>query len=395
MIQINKREWYDFEATVDIMIRGSGSAGIAFRVMNPFNYYALYINKSRGYKAIIKVVNGIKTELVKLSDGGILVNDWHTVRIHVSSNHITINVSDVELGVRSVVQTMKTNDSTFSRGSIGLFINGMDAFYFDNLEISPQTCWTPWIPQKNIEIEDSNSSIYEEDFKGTFDAKYTVIDPESASNAPSVWKYSSKNSIAGVVGIKQASQIFDNSPKRKPSILLLKNKTLSNGVYTVAFYPDKTKAIISIIFKYSKAPVNAGRKSISFYSLELINDEKNGQVVLRKFVDNIATEIKSIPGPVNNVPGLIPNQKHEVQVECVNDKIIISLGVGGKPFSEIMSVTDNSITRGQVGFGTYGTTATFTKLDIFPPKMYLSEADKSLIMKIDTDEIPIPTSTLR
>lgn len=93
---LNNKRFYDFELTVDILFKSIGVAGIAFRYRDPYNYYALIINRRKSYKEVIKVIAGEKQTIQKIDDGGILINSWHSVKIRAEADRFHIFIYDAE-----------------------------------------------------------------------------------------------------------------------------------------------------------------------------------------------------------------------------------------------------------------------------------------------------------
>lgn len=81
---------------IDILFKSNGKAGIAFRYRDPYNYYALLINREKGYKEVLKVKDGEKISLQKIEDGGILINSWHKVTIKSEADRFHIHIYDIE-----------------------------------------------------------------------------------------------------------------------------------------------------------------------------------------------------------------------------------------------------------------------------------------------------------
>lgn len=117
-LYLTNKEYYDFEMNIDILFKSVGSAGIAFRYKDPFNYYAIKINRKQGYKEVIKVVNGIKFSLQKIEDGGILINSWHSIRIKTEADRFHIFIYDSEQITRANSEkVIEFQDSEISSGT--------------------------------------------------------------------------------------------------------------------------------------------------------------------------------------------------------------------------------------------------------------------------------------
>lgn len=393
-MMLQEKEFYDFKLTIDLLFLSKGIAGVAFRVKDQFNYYAFIVDKIQGFKAIGKMVNGDLIIMKKVSDGGILLNEWHSVIITVKAGNISVYMYDKETASKaSSEKTISIEDYTYAKGSAAVFINGVKGFYFDNFNIEPLKCWSPWQPKSNIQIKNTNTNIYYEDFRGTFEEKYTVIDIQefTVRDGPAVWTMVYENSALGSY-IKQSSTVFDTSSQKMSSFTILKEKNFSNGVYKVHFEPEKLLGTISIIFKYSKESSITGEVKEQFYSFDLMN-ETEPVFKFRKWKNGEVKIINSIN--VSQVKGLskayVLNKENIVEVEYVNDRVTIRLSQDNIKFYDIMNVVEDTIKYGSVGFGTSYTPAKFSGIYIEPLKIKLTPSDIDIILNKNLDSIPFPS----
>lgn len=394
MLFIRERSWYDFSLQINVLVKSTGISGIAFRVTDNYNYYALLLNKTKGYKAIVKVISGNMTILQKVKDGGILLNDWHTVKITVKSGDISITMYDAEhSSPASTEKTLTITDNTFSSGSVGVFINGMDGFYFDDLQVTPSSCWSPWIPKKHIQIKSPNSNVYSENFKGDFNEKYDFIDIIDGRDGPGKYILNAVDKLDMAIGLIQQVPVYDSSSTKFSSIALVKRKYLHNGTFKISFVPDSPNGIISAIFKYHKQKNATGQTVKSYYSLDMINSDSESQFLLRKIIAGNSIEVMSVTEAIPGLKyiGYVVDAKHELTIECTDLKITVRLMIGTSDAVTIMEVRDGSIQSGLVGVGTFKTTVTFGSIELYPPQLELTEGDKNLIMNTDTDTIPMPS----
>ena len=79
------RAYYDLELYFSFQGIDNQPFGVAFRYMDPFNYYAVEFRKTSesrvGYKRIIKVVKGNYEVLAEIQDGGYFALSWYNVGI--------------------------------------------------------------------------------------------------------------------------------------------------------------------------------------------------------------------------------------------------------------------------------------------------------------------------
>jgi hypothetical protein len=390
---VNGREYYDFKLSVDILVKANGSAGIIFRMRDEYNYYAFVIDKLAGTKSIVKVKNGKNTVLKTVKDGGILVNNWHRVEISVNATQFKIFIYDTEqVNKTKSEKTIEVTDQEFPNGGVGLFVNSMDGFFIDELKIKAEKCWTPWTPKKKLGIKVPLSSVYYEDFAGTIDSKFEKNEPENVQEGPPSWSINQYASLGIPLGLYQRSMGYDKSSQRRPLMMIKKKKQISNGTVSVTFTPYNTDGTVSIAFKYLANKNPGGETSEMFYLFEAINHANSPQFVLRKFQNGLIHELIA----VNAVPkgmqalGYVKGVPHSVHIETLGENIRIRMSINNQPMTEIMHVKDSSIPYGLIGVGTYKVKCSFSNLEIFPPLIPISEAEKTKIMTSDSIDIFLP-----
>jgi hypothetical protein len=391
MITLNKKIYFDLHLEVDLLCKSNGVAGVLFRVKNSFNYYAFVIDKSKGTKSIIKMVNGNQISLLTINDGGIVLNDWHRVIIDLRAGDIKITIYDMEQAQINTQKVLTYTDYTFISGTVGLFVNNMRGFYFVNLTVLPMPCWSPWVPKNEINVVNPNASLYNEDFMSEISGKFDILDPTKASKS-SDWIFVN-NMALNKYGIQQKSDIMDLSSAKKPAILILKRADFSNGTFCVKFKTEQAEGMVSVIFKYSKGMSKMGQESETFYTFDMLNSQKNGQFLLRKFINNEPRELSSV-GKLNGLSelGYTTQGLNHVCIETINSQITVKVGQNSNLFN-VINIEDTSFPSGQVGIGTFNTNVLFTYLDVLPPMLNLTANDVSEIMKKDTSEIFIPSVT--
>jgi len=394
ILKIAGREYFDFKLSVDILVKSNGVSGVAFRMKDEYNYYAFVIDKMAGTKSIVKVVDGKKTDLKSIKDGGILVNNWHKLEIKANAGHIKVFIYDTEqVNKTQSEKKIEVNDYTYSVGGIGFFVNNMEGFYFDEVKVTSANCWTPWEPTKGLDIRVPLSAVYTEDFSGTIESKFTVNEPDDVQDGPSKWTINQYASIGDPLGLYQRSSCYDKSSHRRPIMMLKNEKYLANGVISVTFTPYTSDGTVSIIFKYLTSKSAAGDVNESFYLFEAVNQMKGGQFVLRKFVNGIVKEITSTSDQVKGLPtvGYLRGVPNSVQIEVLGQSIKVRYSMNNSQLVEVLSAQDSSIPYGLVGVGTYKVKSSFSTFEIFPPKLQISEAEKTKILSSDSEEIFFPT----
>lgn len=402
MIHLINKEYFDFKFESDILFKSQGVGGIAFRVKDEFNYYAFIIDKILGYKAIAKVQNNKVILLKTVNDGGILINNWHTVSITVRAGLISVYIYDKESAQRTTSEKrLEVEDYTFTNGSVGFFVNGLEGFFFDEFKITPIKCFSAWQPIPFVEINNNFSNIYYEDFSGSFNSKYTIIDIEESysQNGPAKWDF--VNDDIQLSFISQNSFVSDTSGKKRPSMALINYVNFANGIFQLEFMPFQREGMVSIILKYSRSEEETGPTREEFYSFDMHNEETESYFTFRKWTNGISIVLKRYTvGPIDGLGGVKMNsayleeETNIVIVESINNKFTIKISQdGGDTFVTIVNILDESFKAGAVGFGTFKTRAYFKLIQVDPPRLKLTQKDIDWIITKTYDDIPLPSVT--
>jgi hypothetical protein len=388
LIYLKDKEYYDFEFNIEVLAKSEGKFGIAFRIRDPFNYYAFVLNKKAGTKSLVRVINGKQVDLTTLIyDGGYLVNQWLQVTVLTKANKITVKYSDQlnKVGMK----VLEAFDSFIAGGSVGVFSNAVEGLYFDNMKAISNSCWNAWEPKKNLTILTPYSNIYSEDLNGSLLDKYDIYDPEEYEDGPSQWFLRTYGKDQGIL---QNTKIYDKSPVKRPSFILLKSKIIKYGTLRVVFTPDMAGGAISILFKYNKS--NQGE---SYYSLSFVNSAERpseSQITLISHSNGVNSTLKSIEsmGGFPDLRGYKPGAKHDIIISIINSEIRVLLSLDNKKYEEVFNVTEeNKLTSGQVGFGTYKTPALFTILELTPPQLSLTPDEVNKILEKESPDIYFPS----
>jgi len=400
MLVLSEKEYYDFKLTADILIKSQGVAGIVFRMRDEFNYYAFIIDKSLGYKAIVKVVNNKVTILKQIQDGGILINTWHTVQITNNSGLISVYIYNKENAKKSETEKrFEVEDYTFNKGTAGFLVNGVSGFFFDDFEITAEKCFSPWQPNPNMEIHNINTNIYVENFTGNIVEKYTIIDIEESYNreGPSNWQIIS-DEITNTV-IRQSSLVYDISSSRRPSMAIINFVYFQNGFFKVIYNPSEKLGMVSIILKYEREEDENLTTKEEFYTFDIVNEESESYYMFRKWNNGGVQIIKRFEidqkesinlFKMNLTKAYLVKEDNWVIVEFINQKVTIKISQNGIDYATIFNLFDESIRAGAVGFGTFKTRCDFRSIYVEAPKVMLTQKDIDYIMVNTIDDIPMP-----
>jgi hypothetical protein len=403
-IVLKNKVYYDFNLKFDCLLSETGTISVNFRQKDNFNYYSFIIDKNSGYKILSKNINGNMEILKKINDGAITINQWHTVIINMRANKISVKMYDSEnksISNINIQDIMTTFDSSFTRGTIGFNINGVKGFYFDEFSINPISCWSHWYPKDNIEILNSNASIYDEDFSGTFIEKYTLYNtPEEGDDGPikegpAIWSFQEGGTFEPNF-IFQENKVWDSSPLKRTNYVILNQKHFQNGTYILKFIPLDDNGIISIIFKYNKSE---GKEKEKYYVFEINNERDENSFDLKLINGNQNKTLASInASQINelNKKAYIPNKENFVHIDVINNKISIKLSHDYSDLYPIFNINDLSIKGGFVGFGTYKTASRFTTVRMYPPNLKMTPYDINKVLLTNSSKLlsttPFPSA---
>lgn len=401
MLVLSKKEYYDFTLSTDILFKSQGVGGIAFRMRDEFNYYAFLIDKNLGHKAIVKVQNNKVTILKQINDGGILTNNWHTVTIKVKAGLISVYIYDKEKASKSQSEKkIEVEDYTFAKGTAGFFVNSLAGFFFDEFQIKPLRCFSPWQPNPTIEIHNIHTNIYTEDFSGNIYEKYTIIDIEESNNREGPSSWSIINDYIGYSMLRQQTcLVHDASASRRPTMALLNYINFQNGIFKVVYNPSEKTGMVSVILKYNREEDQSMPSKEEFYTFDIVNEEEESYFTFRKWSNGNVNLIKRFIIDQNSSKLLhmeiqkayLPRADNWVHIEFINQKVTIKISQNGTDFATIFNLFDESIRAGTVGFGTYKTCSDFRSIYVQAPRIKLTQKDIEYIMIHTIEDIPMPS----
>jgi hypothetical protein len=398
IIIIQNKSYYDFDIKLDVLFRQSTRASIAFRMRDQYNYYAFLIDTITRSKSIIKVTNGRPQILKTVEDGGIILNDWHSIHITMVMSNIKVFIYDVEsVGGKSSEKILEAFDNSFIQGGVGIIVDKIEGFCFDNLTVEGLTVWTPWVPKAGFTIKTYTSGTFVEDFKASIEEAWITHEPIK-TDFKAEWNNQPDTGLGIDAGIFQKSDTCDMSENKMPSFILKKEKILKEGTLTVTTIPPKgcEEGIVSVVIKYNLVKTKSGQETVSYFLFEMINSQTSGNMYrLRKYQDGNLIELKSISNK-NEVPGIefdlgfTPDKEHKVNITSNGKILTIMVSVENSNFAKIFEYRGMDISEGLIGIGTCKCRARFSEIRLRPPVLHLSEELKGLLAKGSAQGLIIP-----
>jgi hypothetical protein len=118
----------NYRVNVDIKSTDNDALGVMFRYKDQWNYYRFSMDRERGYRRLMKFVNGIASVIAEDQikyDIGV----WQNLGIEADGDHMTVLLNGRVI--------FDVNDSTHDQGGIAFYTWSNSGSYFDNLEIIP------------------------------------------------------------------------------------------------------------------------------------------------------------------------------------------------------------------------------------------------------------------
>jgi archaellum component FlaF (FlaF/FlaG flagellin family) len=103
--------------------------GMAFRIQDKDNYYAIRCGIRRSDIQLFKISNGTRTTIGYATATAFSVNTWYHIKIVVNATNFTVLVDGTQL-------LTKTDDSITGSGGVGLFQRANKIAFWDNFSVS-------------------------------------------------------------------------------------------------------------------------------------------------------------------------------------------------------------------------------------------------------------------
>ena len=222
--------WTDVAVKVTLESFDEDAIGLLFRYVDENNYYRFSMDRRRGYRRLVKNVEGTFTQLWE---------DEFVYEIERRYELIVVAKGDTLHGYIDGIQIFSISDADLSSGKIGLYCwANSDARFYDVIVYPINCIFDDW--------------LLDESFDFLLTEQWTIID-EGDQLGPSNW-------LVAEGYLKQTSNIFgDNgSPEDKPgSYVLSRNESLlssSSGDYRVITrLRSDTDGAIGVMFRYQDA----------------------------------------------------------------------------------------------------------------------------------------------
>lgn len=218
-ITIKNKMWRDFESKMSLFIssqeysKEGNQGGIMFRYKNEFNYYLLNINCINHSVKFIKVMNGNYSLISKKILHSLKCDQWFDIEL---------NIIDENFYFKYKEDFLEGKDSFLKNGKVGFESNEPSKMYLGNMKIQKSN--KSENKKKNDllsleKIRNNNVNYYLENFKNQIDTKYIISHQEYKND----WN------------IDYIKKQITHLSISHSSFLLLQNKHLSYGKFTISF----------------------------------------------------------------------------------------------------------------------------------------------------------------
>ena len=362
---LKDRDFYDFELKCSFFLKDNNTFGIAFRYVDPYNYYIFEVsNQEKGFKRIRKFVKGIPKVIDFKNDGGFIQETWYNVKIRAQQSKISIYMTDRTGDNMDKLYEMQFNviDNELVHGSIAFSSYGMSFMLLDNISVVPIQCtnFDDSERDKQIAVTPTCPRFFE-NFKNGFSERWKTVDPKDFINGPSIWKVESDVEYRELV-LKQSSKIFSSSDNQEGTMYVLTDakKECNLGKFSVKF-KALDEGIVGLIFRFEKA-IDDG---YNFYILELSGDSKDKFIRIRKKVNNQYSLVS-----VNPLVGYKKNTWIRLSLTIENDKFNAFISEDSSPDNVVKvfqtNAIDNDLKYGTLGISAYKTRLIMDEIVISP-----------------------------
>ncbi|WP_146158720.1 family 16 glycoside hydrolase [Enhygromyxa salina] len=123
---IEAHNTYIHEGSVEVSVwpADDDTWGVMYSMQDDENYYRAEFDKERNYARIVKVVDGVTSELTRVAAPAFALGEWHQLRVTRDHDMHRLYLNGVQ------VTSVNDDDSPFGTGAIALYTWGMSKVYF-------------------------------------------------------------------------------------------------------------------------------------------------------------------------------------------------------------------------------------------------------------------------
>ena len=138
--------WANYDFSCDVLMNSSTTLGIIFRYIDSNNYYRLQMDSTS--VKFVKHVGGVDTVVASQTIYGVTQN-WYTLRVIATSNRFEFFLDTDKLFDGTIIDY----DGDIMAGLLGLYANGIDAYY-DSIKVYRAYANSVAVPSGKVPTED-------------------------------------------------------------------------------------------------------------------------------------------------------------------------------------------------------------------------------------------------
>jgi hypothetical protein len=384
-LMLKERDYYDFELKCSFFLKDNNTFGIAFRYIDPYNYYLFEVsNQEKGYKRIRKFVKGIPKVIDFKNDGGFLQETWYNVKIRAQQSQISIYMTD-----RSGENMDKLYELQFSvidnelvHGTIAFTSFGLNFMLLDNISVVPIQCTNFDDADRDRQIAITpNCPRFFENFKNGFSERWKVKDPKEYVDGPSEWRVFNDYEYRELV-LRQSSTIYGSNENQEGTLFIMTDpkKECNTGRFSVKF-KGLNKGIVGFVFRFEKIADDV----FNYYILELSGDPNDKFIRIRKKINNEYSLVA-----VNPLLGYKKNSWMRLSMTLEGDKFNAFVSEDATPDNVIKvfdkQVVDSDLKYGNLGLSSYKTGLVMEEI-ILSPFDNLDDYDPDKTLFVDQESL--------
>jgi len=382
---LKDRDFYDFELKCSFFLKDNNTFGIAFRYVDPYNYYIFEVsNQEKGYKRIRKFVKGIPKLIDFKNDGGFIQETWYNVKIRAQQSNISIYMTDRSGENMDKLYELQFGviDNELVHGTIAFSSFGLNFMLLDNISVVPIQCtnFDDSDRDKQIAITPTCTRFYE-NFKNGFSERWKSIDPKEYIDGPSEWRIESDYEFRELV-LKQSALIYGSNDNQEGTLYVMTDpkKECNYGKYSVKF-KALHEGIVGFLFRFEKSFDDV----YNYYILELSGDPHEKFIRIRKKMNNQYSLVA-----VNPMLGYKKNTWMRLTLTFNKDKFNVFISNDSSPDNVIKvfekNVVDSDLKFGNLGLSSYKTALVMDEI-ILAPYDNLDDFDPDKTLYVDQESL--------
>eukprot|EP00921_Rhytidocystis_pertsovi_P010503 GHVQ01016898.1.p1 GENE.GHVQ01016898.1~~GHVQ01016898.1.p1 ORF type:complete len:488 (+),score=37.89 GHVQ01016898.1:4954-6417(+) len=242
-IMLKGHRFFDTVFSLDFFAKGSGTVGVIFRMQDFDNFMSFEMSQKDGTKRLVRVLDGLRTVVSEITDGGFLEGTWFHVRVEVTQSKIVVCFG--KEGTKPAV-VFKALEGNFLSGTVGLFMSNMrNGAVFDNIDVQAKPCVT--MSSSNPPLA-PRCSRFRDQYFGHFHSVYHQVDPVGHDSSTGVWEH--RSDVGGRKKVLAQLNSIRNKDEMGSLAIVKGNRYCKDGFFSFDFLPQCPGGIVGSVFRY-------------------------------------------------------------------------------------------------------------------------------------------------